>query len=497
MSLPSPTFWIVHAASSLVVAGLALGVGNRLQARLRLSHAARGYWTGIWLLATLPPLFVAILQACLPGAAGTLPLALALPIAIDQGPAAPGIATALPIQAQSSLPLAALFACAYATGLGIVLLRWLRGSAVIANVVSNAQPIDPAAWPGIASAAEAVRLAQSGICVRATTRSISPFAVRWPRPTIVLPSDALAQMGDAGLRLVIRHEAAHLMLRDPQRGLLMSAIGTLLWFNPFVRRIAARVQMASELCCDTHAIDGDAAARRALADAYLQTLRKHASMAAPATALNPRGVAGHSLRIRHMLEGDANRMLSRASGMSLAALGVAAIGLMSLLQLALAAPATAAHSDPATSSRSSRSEALSTATPAAATPFRLDAPLAQPRITGRFGDTGSIRARPHRGTDFGARVGTPVFAPAAGIVVAATTQYPGGPNYGTVVVLDHGNGWQTLYAHLDGFDVRVGQHVAAGERIAQSGRSGRVTGPHLHLEALHDGQRVDPERLLR
>ncbi|MCD7097962.1 M23/M56 family metallopeptidase [Stenotrophomonas sp. MMGLT7] len=497
MSLPSPTFWIVHAASSLVVTGLALGVGKRLHARLRLSHAARGYWTGIWLLATLPPLLVAILQACLPGAAGTLPLALPLPIAIDQGLATPGVATMLPIQVQPSLPLAAMLACVYATGLGIVLLRWLRSSAVIANVVRSARPIDPAAWPGMASAAEAARLAQSGVSMRATTRSITPFAVRWPRPTIVLPIDTLAQMGDAGLRLVIRHEAAHLMLRDPQRSLLMSAIGALLWFNPFVRRIAARVQMASELCCDAHAINGDAAARRALADAYLHTLRKHASMTVLATVLNPRGVAGHSLRIRHMLHGDANRMLSRASGMSLTGLGAAAIGLMSLLQLGLAAPATAAHSDPATSSRSSRDEVLAAAPPAEATSFRLDPPLAQPRITGRFGDTGSIRARPHRGTDFGTRVGTPVFAPAAGIVVAATTQYPDGPDYGTVVVLDHGNGWQTLYAHLDGFDVRVGQHVEAGERIAQSGRSGRVTGPHLHLEALRDGQRVDPERLLQ
>jgi murein DD-endopeptidase MepM/ murein hydrolase activator NlpD len=83
------------------------------------------------------------------------------------------------------------------------------------------------------------------------------------------------------------------------------------------------------------------------------------------------------------------------------------------------------------------------------------------------------------------------------VVTAATTRYPEGPNYGTVVVLDHGNGWQTLYAHLDTFEVRVGQRVLAGERIAKVGRSGRVTGPHLHLEALFNGQRMDPERLLQ
>ena len=125
--------------------------------------------------------------------------------------------------------------------------------------------------------------------------------------------------------------------------------------------------------------------------------------------------------------------------------------------------------------------------------IRFQAPLATPRVTGHFGDTGSIRQRPHRGTDFGARSGTPVLAPADGRVVAATTAYPDGPQYGTVVVIDHGQGWQTLYAHLQGTDVVVGQQVQAGEQIARVGNTGRVTGPHLHLEMLRNGERVDPQ----
>ena len=99
--------------------------------------------------------------------------------------------------------------------------------------------------------------------------------------------------------------------------------------------------------------------------------------------------------------------------------------------------------------------------------------------------------------DFGAARGTPVYAPAAGTVIAATTRYPDGPQYGTVVVLDHGGGWQTLYAHLDGFDVEVGQRVAAGTQIGRVGATGKVTGPHVHLEMLLNGQRVDPEPLLQ
>jgi murein DD-endopeptidase MepM/ murein hydrolase activator NlpD len=80
--------------------------------------------------------------------------------------------------------------------------------------------------------------------------------------------------------------------------------------------------------------------------------------------------------------------------------------------------------------------------------------------------------------------------------MAATSEYPDGPQYGTVVVIDHGHGWQTLYAHLQVADVVVGQQVLAGEQIARVGSTGRVTGPHLHLEMLHNGERVDPQAYL-
>jgi murein DD-endopeptidase MepM/ murein hydrolase activator NlpD/Zn-dependent protease with chaperone function len=491
-------FWLVHVVSSLIVAGLAFGIGARLHTRLQLSHAARGYWLGVWTLATLPPLFVTILLACMPETVATLPLALPLPIAIDPGTSAQLMASEVLPRQHAWPSLAAVLAGVYALGLGIAVLRWLRGSAVIAGIVRNTHSVNAANWPGPACAAEAARLTRRGIAVRITTRRMSPFAVRWPSPTIVLPADALAQLDDAGLRLVIRHEAAHLALRDPQRALLMSAVGTLLWFNPFVRAIAARVQMACELRCDAHALDGDVDAGRTFASAYLHTLRSYASMDAPAVALNHRDLAGHALRIRHMLNQDISLKLPSRWRIGLAGLGVAAVGLLSLLQMALAAPAgvraSASHPAPQTASRGATQTSIASI---AKSPFRLASPLDTPKITGRFGEIGSARSRPHRGTDFGARVGTQVLAPAAGVVTAATTRYPEGPNYGTVVVLDHGNGWQTLYAHLDTFEVRVGQRVLAGERIAKVGRSGRVTGPHLHLEALFNGQRVDPERLLQ
>jgi murein DD-endopeptidase MepM/ murein hydrolase activator NlpD len=64
--------------------------------------------------------------------------------------------------------------------------------------------------------------------------------------------------------------------------------------------------------------------------------------------------------------------------------------------------------------------------------------------------------------------------------------------YGNVVVVDHGDGLTTLYAHCDSLSVRAGQQVQPGDVIAQVGDTGRATGPHLHFEVRSDGVAVDP-----
>ena len=65
-------------------------------------------------------------------------------------------------------------------------------------------------------------------------------------------------------------------------------------------------------------------------------------------------------------------------------------------------------------------------------------------------------------------------------------------NYGKVILLQHADGTQSLYAHLNAYQVKVGERVLAGQKIGQMGKSGRVTGPHLHFEIIQDGNRLDP-----
>ncbi|WP_372422986.1 M23 family metallopeptidase [Salinarimonas chemoclinalis] len=117
-------------------------------------------------------------------------------------------------------------------------------------------------------------------------------------------------------------------------------------------------------------------------------------------------------------------------------------------------------------------------------------------VTSNFGvrsDPFTRRPAFHAGIDFRARTGEPVYATAAGRVVAAGRA--GG--YGKLVEIDHGNGLTTRFAHLSVIGVSEGAEVAAGDMIGRAGSTGRSTGPHLHYETRLDGRAVDPWRFLR
>jgi murein DD-endopeptidase MepM/ murein hydrolase activator NlpD len=91
--------------------------------------------------------------------------------------------------------------------------------------------------------------------------------------------------------------------------------------------------------------------------------------------------------------------------------------------------------------------------------------------------------RMHTGVDLAADQGTPVLAALAGRVVLLEPI----SGYGTTVVVDHGNGWQTLYAHLHDSVVAPGQWLEQGERLGSVGMTGQASGPHLHFELRHQG----------
>jgi murein DD-endopeptidase MepM/ murein hydrolase activator NlpD len=98
----------------------------------------------------------------------------------------------------------------------------------------------------------------------------------------------------------------------------------------------------------------------------------------------------------------------------------------------------------------------------------------------------------HSGVDIGAALGTPVLAPASGIVSFAGLQ----GDYGLTLIIDHGNEIRSLYAHLSRLDVVPDQKIEPGQVVAQTGSTGRSSGPHLHYEIQLQGRAVNPRTFL-
>lgn len=104
-------------------------------------------------------------------------------------------------------------------------------------------------------------------------------------------------------------------------------------------------------------------------------------------------------------------------------------------------------------------------------------------ITGKY--------KNHGGTDIGASYGSAIYAADSGKVVSSSDGWNGG--WGNYVMIDHGNGMQTLYAHMSSRAVSVGQTVKRGQTIGYVGSTGMSTGPHLHFEMYVNGSRIDPQ----
>lgn len=118
-------------------------------------------------------------------------------------------------------------------------------------------------------------------------------------------------------------------------------------------------------------------------------------------------------------------------------------------------------------------------------------PVRRGWMSSRFGnrtDPFSGRVAMHRGVDFAAREGTEIIATGAGVVTFAGRRW----GYGSMIEINHGNGFATRYAHNKENLVKVGDIVRAGDPIGLVGNTGRSTGPHIHYEVLKDGRQLDP-----
>jgi murein DD-endopeptidase MepM/ murein hydrolase activator NlpD len=380
--------------------------------------------------------------------------------------------------------LAWLWLCAYAAGAARHGLRWRRVGRELRALLFVADRLDAASLrshPAFASHRAALPP------VLEIDAPISPMLAGLVHPVLLLPRH-MRGLPPAQQQLIVAHELMHLRRRDHLWQHAATLLQLLLWFVPAVHSLHGRLQWALELGCDRAVLAGRPQDERRsyaaalLAQLAMQARAGSARTTAPASlAFGAHGAQAVADRIRLIRDAHPGARLPLAGSAALLLLP-ALCGASVLLQ-------------PQFAWRDGADAAASPGAAPAAPAWQ--APLANLRVTSSFGSINRPGGTPHQGMDFGAARGTAVLAPADGKVAVSTDRYEGGARYGKVVVIEHASGTRTLYAHLDTRLVRAGERVQAGQRIALSGATGKVTGPHLHFEVSRQGAAVDPQVLLK
>ncbi|WP_196140396.1 M23/M56 family metallopeptidase [Aliikangiella sp. G2MR2-5] len=306
--------------------------------------------------------------------------------------------------------------------------------------------------------------------VRLNNQVTTPFISQTYRTTLVIPYSTLNELNNLQLRLVVRHEWHHKKSNDGRLQWLFQILLCFNWFNPFCRSLVRLSNWAIEASCDEKVLNNKTNLRRTYALAMLKILRRSATDLShqPVAAFSSQSNRSITMRINHIMDPSAKGFKSFLSRLTLFSASAA----FSLATIA-AQPTTEVTGEQI-----------------------LINPLPEAKLTSPYGERNKFH-KFHNGMDLAAETGTPILAAASGKVIISTEKLKGKTNYGTIIILDHGNGLQTIYSHLSKLNVREGETVKQGEVIGRVGATGKATGPHLHLEVHQNSKAVNPANFIR
>lgn len=328
-------------------------------------------------------------------------------------------------------------------------------------------------WRERFGVSRAVRLVTSG-------QLGTPFTWGSVRPTIYLPTAVLRHEDSDVLESVIGHEMAHIKRWDDLLLVLQLIVSALYFFNPVAWLAAAQMREESERSCDALVVSRG----RLAASTYGRSIVAVARLglqdeAAPILAMSASKTRLHT-RIKAIMNlKTAARNRTRLDCSLPAAFALGAF----LLPMS---GEVSGDGQPNREGPVIHTQQVSVV---------LANPMPGSRVSAGWGPMRSPFTGEevhHRGIDLVGRAGAQVQAAADGLVEEATTEYSGGADHGTVVLVDHGSGIKTFYSHLGGLAVSKGQRVAQGDVLGTQGVTGKTTGPHLHFEIWVNGEFVDP-----
>ncbi|WP_125779381.1 M23/M56 family metallopeptidase [Pseudoalteromonas rubra] len=290
------------------------------------------------------------------------------------------------------------------------------------------------------------------------------FAAGVRHPVIVMPR-YFTTLPQHKQQTLLLHEMTHLVHKDHIAIMIWQLVRCLFWFNPAIAKMEAAFINAMEARCDAQTIGRYGINRQQYAATLLDALKY--------STLNktPNAVAGFASEALSLAD-----YKSRLVQIMKPVKARHRFVFFNLLLIGVCCAFISFQVRPL----------LSPQTP------NWQWPMTEYEISAHFGHVSAFRNhQPHGGVDLVAAKGSPLNAVATGKVLVAD-DVTLSKNYGKVVLIQHSNGYQSLYAHLDSIAVSPGDWVSAGDVIGTLGDSGRVTGAHLHLEILADGARLDP-----
>ena len=304
----------------------------------------------------------------------------------------------------------------------------------------------------------------------------SPFILGFLKPTIYLPFGLDPEVED----IAIAHESCHIRRKDPIIKMLSFALLILHWFNPLCWLAFYEMEKDMEMSCDEYVLSQYEDAQKRYSLALLSfSMGKKFSLASPLAF----GENNIKERIVNAMKYKRVSKLLTIAAVLVCALTIVACGTNGMT-VSADTEGTAAEATEATAA------AETSAAAEADEEFQFENVPIDPEEGTLTSGYGYRSGKKHEGVDFAAEEGTPIYAVADG--KATIPENPGG--FGKTVMIDHGNGYITFYAHCASIDVNDGAQVKAGDQIATVGKTGKATGEHLHLELRKaDGSTVDPE----
>lgn len=308
------------------------------------------------------------------------------------------------------------------------------------------------------------------IQIRQHSLAVSPFIFGARQVVLMLPA-YYWQFNNQQRALLLAHELQHWQRRDPWQLLCWRLVVAVCWFNPALRYFEQSFVQAMELAVDRQVLAAQPQQTLLYGLTLVSSLKLCQQQATPGLASFIQATgddAGYRQRLAALFQ--TNNINARLR------LWLPFVLLSLALLLNIGCSVLQGQTGPS---------------------GQWLLPVAQVKVNSGYGTVSPIRQnRPHQGIDFDGSTGDPVLASEDGVVLIADS-HSLHSRFGHVVLLDHGQGYQTLYAHLDSFSVQAGMRVSAGQQIGAVGASGVATGPHLHFELLQQGQQLDPTPLLQ